>query len=163
LIRPGPLSKRYLHASEVLEAYVPEARIAALISQFGLDSDAERPNAARGIWTVGIRNPRNPTRALLAAELTDEAIATSGSHERGDHIWGSGPDGLASVSTIGSEIGTADPISTALFCSGGEDTTSLERFPDYEIVAVTHDLRVGTTPSARAFEKGRPVQTAVSL
>ena len=31
-------------ASDFLEAYVPEARVAALINQYGLDPDAERPN-----------------------------------------------------------------------------------------------------------------------
>lgn len=31
-------------ASDFLEAYVPEARIAALASQYGLDPDAERPD-----------------------------------------------------------------------------------------------------------------------
>ncbi len=31
-------------AGDFLEAYVPEARIAALINHFGLDPDAERPN-----------------------------------------------------------------------------------------------------------------------
>ena len=31
-------------ASDFLEAYVPAARIAAIINRYGLDPDAERPN-----------------------------------------------------------------------------------------------------------------------
>ncbi len=31
-------------ASDFLESYVPEARIAAIVNQYGLDPDAERPN-----------------------------------------------------------------------------------------------------------------------
>lgn len=123
-------------------------RAASLLEQHGLSRffvDAGGDIATRGTWTVGIRNPKSPNSALLAIELTDETIATSGSYERGHHIWGSDPNGLASVSAIGPDLGTADALSTAVFSSGGEDTEWLDRFPDYYIVAVTHDLRVWTT------------------
>lgn len=126
-------------------------RAASLLEQHGVSRfyvDAGGDIATRGTWTVGIRNPKHPARTLLAVELTDEAIATSGTYERGNHIWGRHPAGLASVSVIGPDLGTADAVSTALFSSGGEDPAWLERFPDYEVVAITHDLRVWQTPSA---------------
>ena len=131
------------------------ARAAAHLERQGCSTfyiDAGGDVTTRGTWRVGIRNPKDPTRALLAVELTDQAIATSGSYERGAHVWGTDPAGLASVSVIGPDLGTADAISTALFSCGGEETAWLDRFPGYAIVAITHDLRVWTTPSAPTLE-----------
>lgn len=127
-------------------------RAASLLEQGGLSRfyiEAGGDIAVRGRWTVGIRNPKDPARALLAIDLEDEAIATSGSYERGGHIWGPAPDGLASVSAIGPDLGTADAISTALFSAGGTDTEWLDRFPDYRVVAITHDLRMWETPALK--------------
>jgi excisionase family DNA binding protein len=62
-------------ASDFLEAYVPEARIAALISEYGLDSDAERPNVVLrvvgdAVWPFAPEIDVAP-RSVVAVDLLE--------------------------------------------------------------------------------------------
>ena len=128
-------------------------RAAAILSDAGLTRfyvDAGGDIAVRGRWSIGIRNPLDPTRTLIGLDLTDQAIATSGKYERGEHIWGDSTGSLASISVVGPDLGTADAISTALFSSQGGDTDWLDRFPGYEVIAVTNDLEVLTSAGLAA-------------
>ena len=74
-------------------------------------------------WHVAVRSPtgENPL-AVLA--LPDAAVATSGSYERGDHIWDRRPAHagrpLASVTVVADDLGTADVLATTLFVLGPE-------------------------------------------
>ena len=113
--------------------------------------DAGGDIVARGHWRVGIRDPYNLAVSMLVVELDDEAMATSGTYERGDHIWGLGSD-VASVSVIGPDLGTADAISTALFSS--PDDTWLGRFPGYEAITITADRRILTSPGVSQNSDG---------
>jgi thiamine biosynthesis lipoprotein len=120
-------------------------RAADLLAAGGLERfyiDAGGDIAMRGRFVVGIRNPRTPEVPMLALDLEDTAIATSGTYERGEHIWGDHPGGLASVSVVGPDLGIADAIATALFAAGGDNAAWLERFPEYHVYSITHDLQV---------------------
>lgn len=120
-------------------------RAAGILAAGGIERfyvDAGGDIAMRGAWTVGVRSPADPSRALFALELEDQAIATSGTYERGEHIWGANPGGLASVTVVGPDLGATDAVATALFASGGQNVGWLDRFPNHRIYAVTHDLRV---------------------
>jgi thiamine biosynthesis lipoprotein len=120
-------------------------RAADMLADRGLERfyiDAGGDIAMRGAWTIGVRNPSTPARALFALELDDQAVATSGTYERGQHIWGADPGGLASVTVVGHDLGTADAVATALFSSGGRNVGWLDRFPGYRIYTVGNDLRV---------------------
>jgi len=118
-------------------------RAATLLGDCGrFHIDAGGDVVARGRWSVGIRDPQNLARSLPAVDLVDRAIATSGSYERGEHIWGPG-NGVASVSVIGPDLGTADAISTALYSS--PDHGWLERFPGYEAILITDDGEIRTS------------------
>ena len=115
-------------------------RAAELLGDCGdFHIDAGGDIAVRGRCRVGIRDPGDSSNTLLAVELVDQAIATSGSYERGEHIWGPG-NAMASVSVIGPDLGTADALSTALYAS--PDAPWFERFPGYEAIFVTKDQRV---------------------
>lgn len=62
-------------ASDFLEAYVPAARIAALISQYGLDPDAERPNVVlrvvdEAVWPFAPEMDMAP-RSVVAVDLLE--------------------------------------------------------------------------------------------
>ena len=149
--------ERDLDPSGYVKGWAVE-RAAAILENAGLARfciDAGGDIAVRGRWNVGIRNPEMPAQTLVGLELVDRAIATSGTYERGEHIWGEGPGNLASVSVIGPDLGTADAMSTALFASQGRDIEWLDRFPGYEVVAITKDLEVltpvGATSTARLF------------
>jgi excisionase family DNA binding protein len=62
-------------ASDFLEAYVSEARIAALINQYGLDADAERPNVVLrvvgdAVWPFSPEMDVAP-RSVVAVDLLE--------------------------------------------------------------------------------------------
>ncbi|MCU1452525.1 MAG: thiamine biosynthesis protein [Acidimicrobiales bacterium] len=101
-----------------------------------------------GVWRVGVRHPDESGSLAAVLDLRDRAIATSGTYERGDHIWGgrsAGP-GLLSATVVGPELGTADALATALFADGSGLPTWLERFGGYDALVVTGDRRVRWTP-----------------
>ncbi|GAB2814884.1 hypothetical protein GCM10027022_01100 [Alpinimonas psychrophila] len=82
------------------------------------------PQAGDG-WVTGIVDPQNREELLSITALTPEfpAMATSGSAERGDHIWarpGATHDFLQ-VTVIAGDIITADVCATAII-AGGQET-----------------------------------------
>lgn len=99
-------------------------------------------------WRVGIRHPSQ--RDAVAAVLTVEsgAVATSGTYERGDHLWGrSGATrrALASVTVVGPELGTADALATAVFVEGSGAPRWFDRFEGYDRLVITTAGRVRWT------------------
>jgi FAD:protein FMN transferase len=84
--------------------------------------DAGGDIVLRGRWRVGIRHPYQPGRLAAAITVADCAVATSGAYERGPHILdprtGRPAAGLASVTVLGRDLGTADAYATAAFASG---------------------------------------------
>ena len=134
-------------------------RAAAILSRTGIESflvsaggDIVARGAPEGLaaWRVGIRDPAHPEATLGTVQLRGLAIATSGRYERGNHIWSSGDMGevLASVSMVGPDLGTADALATAVFASGLADLGWLNRFPGYDLIAVTADRRILRTAGA---------------
>ncbi|HEY5222154.1 MAG TPA: FAD:protein FMN transferase [Microbacteriaceae bacterium] len=76
-------------------------------------------------WNIGVRSPWDATTMIAVFSLHDEAIATSGAYERGDHIV-DGRTGLAahadlaSVSVIAPSLTMADVLATAVFALGAD-------------------------------------------
>jgi FAD:protein FMN transferase len=93
-------------------------------------------------WSIGIRHPEDGTRVIASVDLVDGAIATSGRYERGDHIRGSGADGLTSVSIVGPRLAIADSLATAVMAVGLDHAGWLTRFPDYRLIALADDGRL---------------------
>jgi thiamine biosynthesis lipoprotein len=120
-----------------------------LISAGG-DVVARGAPLGRDEWTAGIRDPLSPDAVLGTVGLRDSAIATSGRYERGDHIWGipGRSEELSSVSVLGPDLGIADALATAVFAAGLSNAGWLNRFPNYDLVAVTTDRRVLRSPTA---------------
>jgi thiamine biosynthesis lipoprotein len=101
-------------------------------------------------WRVGIRHPRNAGALAGILGVSDGAVATSGSYERGDHIWTrrSEPSiGIVSATVTGPELGTADALATAVFASGGWDLDWLTGFPDYDLLVIDSQMRMLRSPS----------------
>jgi thiamine biosynthesis lipoprotein len=101
-------------------------------------------------WRIGIRHPRRPDRLAAVVELVDEAVATSGTYERGDHIvdprTGRPPRGVLSVTVVGPDLATADAYATAAFALGHDGpawTASLG--PGYGAMTVLDGDRVLAT------------------
>lgn len=99
---------------------------AAGISNYAINGGGDivvRGQAPRGGgWRVGIRHPREPGSVLMVLELTEGAVATSGSYERGGHVinpkTGDAAGGLASATVLGPDLGFADAYATALYAAG---------------------------------------------
>lgn len=95
-------------------------------------------------WRAGIRHPGDAQLAAIVG-LVDAAIATSGTYERGDHIWHRGTESYLSVSVVGPLLGTADAMATALFADGGTDLSWLGNFALYEQLVINEDFVVRLT------------------
>ncbi|TFD83143.1 FAD:protein FMN transferase [Cryobacterium fucosi] len=106
-------------------------------------------------WMAGIADPEDRARSLAVVPLAVplRAVATSGSAERGDHIWTAvdgGPSPYRQVTVFARDIVTADVLATAIF-AGGEATLnrSTETWP-VEVLAVPRDGSLLATPGLRA-------------
>ncbi|QWT25240.1 FAD:protein FMN transferase [Subtercola sp. PAMC28395] len=75
-------------------------------------------------WRVGIVDPLDRSALLCSFELdeTRAALATSGTAERGEHVWRTDArQSFSQVSVLASDIVTADVLATAIL-SGGQQT-----------------------------------------
>ncbi|MDQ4489154.1 FAD:protein FMN transferase [Sinomonas sp. ASV486] len=87
------------------------------------------------------------------------ALATSGSAERGDHIWTVGirragggaqrPD-FVQVSVAASDVVTADVLATAIVAGGRATLDTVTARWDVDVLVVTHDGALLATPGFRA-------------
>jgi thiamine biosynthesis lipoprotein len=111
-------------------------------------------------WQAGIVDPQDRATLIAGCPLggpgTKRALATSGSAERGDHIWGARswtePAGaeFRQVSVAAPDIITADVLATAIVAGG---TPMLNRATDgweIEVLAVRGSGELLATPGFRA-------------
>jgi thiamine biosynthesis lipoprotein len=75
-----------------------------------------------GPWKIGVVNPDNRLEVLRIFEINDGAIATSGTYERGAHIFdpatGTIAIGANSATVLGPDGGLTDALATALMVAG---------------------------------------------
>lgn len=73
-------------------------------------------------WAVAVRHPRDPRDVVAVVHVSDGAVATSGTSERGGHLWdgrtGRPAAGLASLTVVAADLVTADVLATAAFALG---------------------------------------------
>lgn len=73
-------------------------------------------------WHIPIRHPWRTDGACLMLAVTDAAVSTSGTYERGFHVvnplTGERADALRSVTVVGPDLGTADAYATAAVAMG---------------------------------------------
>ena len=108
-------------------------------------------------WVVAIVNPfdRGDVIASVPLRHPRRAVATSGSAERGEHIWtalNGEPSPFRQVSVFAADIVTADVLATAIV-AGGEATLNemTERF-SIDVLAVVRDGQLLATPGLRRCE-----------
>ena len=139
-------------------------RAAARIHDAGVDDFAlsgggdvlVRGHGPTGPWRVGIRHPHDPRQAVMVLELTGAAVATSGSYERGAHIFdpftGEPTTAVASATVVGPDLGAADAYSTALYAAGPDGLRWFAPANGYHALIVDHELRA-------TYTDGLPCQT----
>jgi len=114
-------------------------------------------------WTVGIQDPRDPSRLTAEVTARDEAVITSGDYERYFEVGGrryhhiidlrTGYPATESVSTtvFARDPTLADAFATACFVLGPQGCiAAARRLPGVEAAVFTPDGRVVTTRGVRA-------------
>jgi thiamine biosynthesis lipoprotein len=98
-------------------------------------------------WRIGIRHPWEADKVSWVLTLTDGAVATSGTYERGAHVWnprtGTPASGLRSVTVVGADLALADAYATAALAMGEGGITWLAKLgaDGFESAVVTDDGR----------------------
>lgn len=105
-------------------------------------------------WTVGIVDPESRSELLTALVVSDArpAVATSGSAERGDHIWTVSADrsDFVQVSVAAPDIIMADVLATAIVSAGPAGIDDLTATWPIDVLAVHRDGSLVATPGMRA-------------
>ena len=113
-----------------------------------------RPEPGRR-WRVGIQHPLQLDRTAAVLEVSDLAVATSGTYRRGEHIVdpasGAPPRGVLSVSCTGPDLAVADALATAAFAMGDRGAAWLARQDDVEAMVIDSAEQVLTTPGFDAL------------
>lgn len=97
-------------------------------------------------WRIGIRHPDQADRLAAVLEVSDRAVATSGTYERGEHLMdprtGQPAQGLRSMTVVGPRLGFVDAYATAAFVMGLSGLGWVASHADHEALAITDDDRV---------------------
>ncbi len=137
--------------------------VAAGVGPFCLNAGGDvvtrgEPVPGRG-WRVGVRDPSDAHRFLAVVEQRDGAVATSGTYERGAHVWdgrtGHAARGLWSATVLAADLVTADVLATSVLALGVDGVAWASGQGATAVLAVTDDGRVlGDAPGLRLL--GRP-------
>jgi thiamine biosynthesis lipoprotein len=102
-------------------------------------------NADGKPWRIGVRHPWDEDKVSWVLAVADGAVATSGTYERGDHVWnprtGQPARGLRSVTVVGPDLALADAYATAALAMGEAGLGWLAARTGYESAVVTDDGR----------------------
>ncbi|MFI5930944.1 FAD:protein FMN transferase [Actinoplanes sp. NPDC051494] len=137
---------------EVASARLAEAGSVNHCISAGGDIRARGRTAAGAPWRVGIRHPWEADKLSWVLPVSDGAVATSGTYERGDHVTnprtGGPARGLRSVTVTGPDLALADAYATAALAMGPPGITWLAKLTTdgYESAVVTDDGRAFTSP-----------------
>ncbi len=94
-------------------------------------------------WSIGVVNPDDRSEIVKVYEITDGAIATSGTYERGAHIHdplnGLIAIGAKSATVVGAEGWLCDAMATAVMVAGqdGAKWFGQPQLAGYQVFAVT--------------------------
>jgi len=113
-------------------------------------------------FSVGIVDPADRTTLLTVATLSEtrRACATSGSAERGDHIWtiGGAPAAFVQASVLADDIVTADVLATAIIAGGPHALDRICASFDIDAMTVDGDGAIRMTPGFALARNGRAKQ-----
>ncbi|HVA52280.1 MAG TPA: FAD:protein FMN transferase [Acidimicrobiales bacterium] len=131
----GWAAQRALHLLLGAPVFGAVVNAAGDIATFGFPAE-------NSSFQVGITNPSD-RQELTAIVSLNGCIATSGTYERGPHLFdphsGEFASRLASASVTGPDLGLADALATALAVAGTDFLTVIEEVTEFEAFAVTDD------------------------
>jgi thiamine biosynthesis lipoprotein len=101
-------------------------------------------------WRVGVSDPRQPDRLLAVVDARDLAVATSGTAERGAHVFDPhrrvAVDELAGVTVVGPSLTWADGYATAALAMGLAAPDWLTGLDGHQALVVDADGEAWWTP-----------------
>nr|MBI5455511.1 FAD:protein FMN transferase [Candidatus Levybacteria bacterium] len=122
--------------------------IAGDIQVFGKDERDQK-------WKIGIRNPFNKNEIIKVVNLSNKGIATSGTYERGAHIYNhknkKKADEIASMTVIADNIYDADRFATAAFAMGEKGIEFIATLKGIEGYMIKKDKTAIFTKGFEAF------------
>lgn len=102
-----------------------------------------------GRWRIGLADPNVVGQVRATVEVESGAVATSGTAERGTHLWdrrtGKPAEAFASLTVMGPSLTWADAFATTVFVMGMDGLTWLEGFETYHGIGIRHDGSLVTT------------------
>lgn len=107
-------------------------------------------------WTIGIRDPFSKAGIVKSISLNGgQGVATSGSYERGEHIWNPKAAGdrlqdIVSITVVGPDVYEADRFATAAFAMGRGGVRFIESRPELEAYSID---RAGIATMTSGFPK----------
>jgi FAD:protein FMN transferase len=121
----------------------------------GGDIQVSGKSSQRKIWSIGIRNPFNVNQIIKVVYLNDVGLATSGTYERGQHIYNPKDPKVKltdtiSLTVIGPNVYEADRFATAAFAMGKEGINFIEKLESFEGYAIDKN---GIAMYTTGFEK----------
>lgn len=101
------------------------------------DMEVAGHNEDGGPWVIGIQNPFNLSEIIKRVAITDKGIATSGTYQRGSHIynpknWSDKIENIVGLTVIGPNVYEADRFATACYAMGEEGIYFLEYLDGFE-------------------------------
>ncbi|SRR5258708_6038305 len=128
----------------------------------GGDIQTKGLNSKNEKWAVGIRNPFNIHENIKIVYLNGEGIATSGTYEKGNHIYtpeqkipdrnfhNTNTNDIVSLTVIGPNVYEADRFATATFAMGIKGINFIEKQKELEGYMIE---RCGIATMTSGFEK----------
>ena len=114
-------------------------------------------------WDVAVRHPDDPQGVLAVLSVGDGAVATSGTYERGAHVWdgrsGSRELPLVAATVVAADLTVADVLATTVLAMGEDGPAWAVEHGAATVIAVTADGRVLTAAPAQAVS-GSPAAPA---
>ncbi|HET9172334.1 MAG TPA: FAD:protein FMN transferase [Actinospica sp.] len=115
-------------AAEKASALLVERGVTAHLLNAGGDVRLRTDGVAT--WNVGVEDPHRPDRILARLELAEGAVASSGTRQRGSHVWDPlrrrPAEGVAQVTIVGPDLALADGYATAALALGDRARAFLE-------------------------------------
>lgn len=100
-------------------------------------------------WNIAVADPFDTSKPIATIITDNLSVATSGTYERGAHIYDphtrTPADNLASVTILGPNIITADVLATAVFAMGDKGLDFMKSQENYQTIIVDKDGKIHTT------------------
>jgi thiamine biosynthesis lipoprotein len=145
------------HTIQATGEFLREAGMTNWCLNVGGDILADGEQAPGVPWSIGIADPHDRNRLLtrIATGPRRMAIATSGTAERGEHVWRANAvreaplPRLVQVSVVAEDILTADVLATAILAGGPDSLDPLIERYHVEVLTVDDDGRLRGTDGFR--------------